>query len=131
MRLLDKAQDPAREERARLGGSQLGDDAPAVIRGWSEEALAILDSVPDDHPTRSIGGGVRFIDWLATRVVELTVHTLDLAAAVGIDAEPPEAALATTLGVLSDLGVATGKASELVMAATGRSGLPAGYSLMA
>ena len=43
---------------------------------------------PDDHPTRSIVVVVRFIDWLATRVVELTVHSLDLARTAGRPTSP-------------------------------------------
>ena len=130
VRMLDKAQDAERESRAQRTAADLGDDPPTTIRGWYEDALAVLDSAPDDHPVRSIGGGVRFIDWLDTRVVELTVHTMDIANAAGIEAQPPDAAMAATLASLSELAIATGKANDLVMAVTGRGRLPAGYSLM-
>ena len=58
------------------------------------------------------------------------MHGLDIARAVDIDTDAPSAALTVTLNVLSDLAVATGKAGDLAMAATGRGALPSGYSLM-
>jgi hypothetical protein len=63
-------------------------------------------------------------------VVELTVHSLDLAKAVDIAVEAPAAAATVTLNVLTELAVAAGKADDLAMAATGRGALPSGYSLM-
>ncbi len=128
--VLDPGRSAARDRRAQERGRQLSDSPPSVIRQMANGALAVLDGIPDGHPSQAIGGGVRFIDWLATRVVELTVHGLDIARAVDIDTDAPSAALTVTLNVLSDLAVATGKAGDLAMAATGRGALPSGYSLM-
>ena len=38
--------------------------------------------------------------------------------------------MASTLASLSDLAIATGKATDLVMGVTGRGDLPVGYSLI-
>ena len=128
--VLDPGRSAARDRRAQERARQLSDDPSSAIREKADGALAVLDAIPDDHPSQAIGGGVRFIDWLATRVVELTVHSLDIARALDIDADAPAAALTVTLNVLSELAVATGKAGDLAIAATGRSALPKGYSLM-
>ena len=116
-------------ERGREGGRALGDDPADAIRRAADEALDVLDDIPDDHPTRSVVGGIRFIDWLATRVVELTVHTLDLAGATGMDVKQPPGAMRATLAVLSETAVAKGYAAEMTMAATGRRPLRDGFTL--
>lgn len=116
-------------ERGREGGRGLVDDPVGAIRREAKEALEVLDGVPDDHPTRSLVGGIRFIDWLATRVVELTVHSMDIAEATDIDAQPPSGAMRTTLAVLSEIAVAKGLAAEIAMAATGRRPLRDGFTL--
>ena len=116
-------------ERGKEGGRALADDPVEAIRRAAEEALDVLDDVPDDYPTRSVVGGIRFIDWLATRVVELTVHSMDIAEATGIDAKPPSGAMRTTLAVLSEIALAKGYAAEMTMAATGRRSLRDGFTL--
>ena len=114
-------------ERGREEGRSLADDPVDAIRRAAEEALDVLDDIPDEHPTRSVVGGIRFIDWLATRVVELTVHSMDIADATGIDAKPPAGAIRTTLAVLSEIAV-KGYAAKMVMAATGRRPMRDGFT---
>jgi len=86
--IVDPALDADRERLAQQRAYQLIDDPPAVTGGMTDGALAMLAEAPDDHPTRSIVVVVRFIDWLATRVVELTVHSLDLARTAGRPTSP-------------------------------------------
>jgi hypothetical protein len=71
-----------------------------------------------------------FADYLATRVVEVTVHTADLCAALGRAADVPEPAGCVTLRVLADLLAATGAGTvtaSVIRALTGRGPLPAGF----
>jgi len=61
---------------------------------------------------------------------ELAVHTTDLATALGVPSDVPATAAAQALHVVADLAVAAGLAGPLLLAATGRPGLPAGFSVL-
>jgi len=82
----------------------------------------------DEVPT-TIAGGMLLRDYLVTRVFELTVHTADLATALGLPAEPPTLPAALTLQTVCDLAVADGRVGELLLGATGR-GLRQGFSVL-
>jgi hypothetical protein len=58
------------------------------------------------------------------------VHTCDLAAALGLPLEVPDTAAAQALRVVAELAVRRGQAGPLLLAATGRAGLPAGWSVL-
>ncbi len=73
---------------------------------------------------------MRLIDYLPTRTFELTVHTCDLAAALGQVVEVPEAAAAESLNLLGELAIRAGRAAPLLLAATGRGSLPAGFTVL-
>jgi hypothetical protein len=78
----------------------------------------------------TIVGGMRLGDYLPTRTFELAVHTADLTRALGVPLDVPATAAAQALEVVVDLAVAGGLAGPLLLAATGRPGLPAGYSVL-
>ena len=63
-------------------------------------------------------------------MVELVVHSLDIASALGVDAEPPEAPMEMTLRLLADIAVLSGRGPVLALAATGRTSLPQGFSVL-
>ncbi|HWO65058.1 MAG TPA: hypothetical protein VNO31_33985, partial [Umezawaea sp.] len=63
-----------------------------------------------------IAGVMRLGDYALTRVLEATVHLLDLVAAVPGAAEVPERALRRTVDVLADLT----PPAEFIALATGR-----------
>lgn len=50
--------------------------------------LPLLDDTDGTELVTTVAGGMRLADYLPTRVFELVVHTLDLAAALGLRAEP-------------------------------------------
>ncbi len=68
--------------------------------------------------------------YLPTRTFELAVHTTDLATALGLPPEVPATAAAQALHAVADLAVADGLAGPLLLAATGRPGLPEGFSVL-
>ena len=98
----------------------------------------------------TIAGGMRLADYLPTRTFELVVHTADLATAIGLPAETsvgapgevpggapsdapgvvPAAAARQALDLVAELAVADGRAVPLLLAATGRTALPAGFSVL-
>ena len=116
--------------RGREAGAELGDDPAAAVRTAADRVLQLLDGLSEDMVIAYPNGGIRLGDYLETRVVELTVHTLDLPNAVGADVEAPPEALSVTLHLLADLAVASGQGAALALAATGRGLLPDRFSLM-
>jgi uncharacterized protein (TIGR03083 family) len=132
VRALDSLADPAAvAARGRDAGKALGDDPAAAVRAAVERVLARLQHEADDAIVATPVGGMRLIDYLPSRVFELTIHTLDLAAALDRDVAIPEASAAVTLQLLADLAQQRGKTAELLRAATGRTALQAGFSVLA
>jgi len=118
-------------DRGRKAGTALGDDPAASVRALAERVMALVAATPDDAPLPTIFGGATLAAYLPTRTFELAVHTLDLVAAVGLD---PPAVLAAP--VAASLALAAGAAGEgddaalVLLALTGRRGLPPGFSIV-
>jgi hypothetical protein len=91
------------------------DGAAVAIRG--RDAGAALGS----DPTAAVAQ-------IAARVLALI--TADLATALGVPPDVPAAAAAQALAIVADLAVTDGLAGPLLLAATGRPGLPAGFSVL-
>jgi uncharacterized protein (TIGR03083 family) len=107
-------------ERGKDRGRELGDDPAGVLRELADRVCNLVDTLPDEHPMGSNIGGIRFVDYLPTRTLELVVHTLDLAKATGQQVQPPREATAVTMHLLADLALESGHAGEFALAATGR-----------
>ncbi len=75
-------------------------------------------------------GGMTLIAYLPTRILELSIHALDLAAALGVEGTVPESAALVTLDLVGTLAARRGRAADLLLAATGRRGLPSGYTVL-
>jgi hypothetical protein len=73
---------------------------------------------------------MRFIDYLPSRIFELAVHTLDIAAALPVTVTLPETVAAVALHLLADLAAQSAKAAAILLAATGRRPLPTGFSVL-
>jgi Mycothiol maleylpyruvate isomerase N-terminal domain len=118
-------------ERGREAGAALGEDPTAAVRTLAARVLALVDATPDDAPLPTAFGGATLAAYLPTRTFELAVHTLDLVAAVELD---PPAGLAAP--VAASLALAAGAAGEgndaglVLLALTGRRGLPPGFSIV-
>lgn len=117
--------------RGREAGAALGEDPKAAVRALAERVGALVAKTPDDAPLAMALGGTTLLAYLPTRTFELTVHTLDLVTALGVEVpavlDAPIAA-STTLLVSSAAGGPDGV--TLLMALTGRRSLPAGFSLV-
>jgi hypothetical protein len=92
--------------------------------------LALVDTQDGSELVTTIAGGMRLGEYLPTRTFELVVHTADLAAALDLPLDVPAAAATEALQIVVDLAVADGRAGPLLLAATGRTGLPAGFSVL-
>jgi hypothetical protein len=119
-------------ERGRAAGRALGDDPAEAVAAIAARVLPVLDSTDGTEMVTTVAGGMRFAEYVPTRTFELVVHTLDLVAALGgtSDPQPPARAAAEALRVIADLAAEDGRAGALLLAATGRAGLPAGFTVL-
>ena len=116
--------------RGRQAGAALGSDPAAAVAGIAARVVPLVDARDGTELVTTVAGGMRLADYLPTRTFELAVHTADLATALGLPLDVPAAAAAQALRVVADLAVADGLAGPLLLAATGRRDLPAGWSVL-
>jgi uncharacterized protein (TIGR03083 family) len=116
--------------RGREAGVALGADPLAAVRDIAARVLAQMRAASDEALVSTPVGGMRLIDYLPSRIFELAVHTLDLAAALPVTVTLPETVAAVTLHLLADMAIQPAKAAALLLAATGRRALPAGFSVL-
>ena len=116
--------------RGRDAGLALGPEPAAAVSEIAARVLGLLDSRDGTELVTTIGGGMRLEDYLPTRTFELAVHTADLATALGVPPDVPPTAAMQALRMVIDLAVAESLAGPLLLAATGRPGLPAGFSVL-
>lgn len=116
-------------QRARDDAAALhDDDLVAAARTAAIEAAALVDATPDDRRVPTRFGVLTLREYLRTRALELTVHGLDLAHAVGGDVPPRlRAAAVPALGLVAELAGQRDDAVRLLAAATGRAGLDPGF----
>jgi len=117
-------------ERGRQAGIALGEDPAAAVRLLRDDAVTAVRQVDGDPIIETIAGGMHVSAYLPTRIFELTVHTLDIAAALGrVVAAPPEP-LGDALDLAAKLALLKGDGEELLLGLTGRRPLPTNYSVL-
>jgi uncharacterized protein (TIGR03083 family) len=123
--------DPAAvAERGRAAGAALGADPVGFVDALVARVLPAADR-PDNPLITTVAGGMRLANYLPTRTLELVVHSLDIAAAIGRSGpEFGEQVLTEVIGLAASAAVLQGRGSELLLALTGRSQLPAGFSVV-
>lgn len=112
-------------ERGRQTAAELGADPVSAVRTIADRVLARVSAEPDGAPCGSAAGAMRLIDYLPTRVVELTVHTVDLTDAIG----RPATVRSTAVELTIDLMVELADPLVLMRALGGRRSLPDGFSV--
>lgn len=115
---------PAAAARGRDAGIALGAEPARAVSEIAARVLPLVDAQDGSELVTTIVGGMRLRDYLPTRTFELAVHTTDLATALGAPLDVPATAAAQALAMVADLAVADGLAGPLLLAATGRGGLP-------
>lgn len=111
--------------RGREAGRQLIDPV-GQAEATAAHTLALVASTADDDPVNSFAGQMPFIEYLATRVVELGVHTLDLQRATG---QHPELHRDTS-AIIVPLLTALAKPEPLILALTGRAPLADEFNVL-
>ena len=117
-------------ERGREAGVALGAEPAAAVAEIAGRVLPLIGSKDGTELLTTITGGMRLADYLPTRTFELAVHTADLATSLGLSPDVPPTAAAEALRLVADLAVAGGQAGSLLLAATGRAGLPPDFSVL-
>ncbi|GIG28314.1 hypothetical protein Cma02nite_09140 [Cellulomonas marina] len=121
---------PAVSERGRAAGAALGAGPAAEVAAVAARVVPLVAACDGSELLTTIAGGMRLADYLPTRTFELVVHTADLAAALGVGADVPPLPAAHALALVGQVAAATGRAAPLLLAATGRRPLPAGYTVL-
>lgn len=116
--------------RGREAGEALGADPGTAVQATAQRVLARVDREADDVLLTTPVGGIRLIDYLPSRVLELTVHTADIVAAVKFDKEAPPSALSVCLHLIADLVVERGCPTILLRSLTGRGPLPPAFNAL-
>jgi Mycothiol maleylpyruvate isomerase N-terminal domain len=117
-------------QRGRDAGAALGEDPVRAVGEIAARVVPLVLRSTGEELVTTIAGGMRLADYLPTRTFELVVHTADLAAALSVPADVPDTAAMQALHLVAALAVAEGRAAPLLLAATGRSGLPPGFTLL-
>ena len=112
-------------DRGRRAGSMLTDPV-GEAEATATRVLALVAATADDDPVNTFAGQITLAEYLATRVVELGVHTLDLQRASGQPVGLHPATASVVIGLLGQLAPPT----TLVLALTGRAALPTGFSVL-
>ncbi|MFT3900601.1 MAG: maleylpyruvate isomerase N-terminal domain-containing protein [Gordonia sp. (in: high G+C Gram-positive bacteria)] len=116
-------------QRGVDAGAALGDDPAGEFAAIARRVTTLLRSAPDGIVT-TIVGGMRLHDYLPTRTFELAVHGLDIAAATGRPPSAPAEVSRRALDLAVELGTRAGSGGEILLALTGRGGLPRGFSVL-
>ena len=117
-------------DRGHQAGAALGAEPAVAVAEIVTRVLPRLNGRDGTELVTTIAGGMRLADYLPTRTFELTVHTADLATALEVPPEVPETAATQALNLVTNLAVGDGLAGPLLLAATGRRGLPSGFSVL-
>ncbi len=122
--------DVAIAERGKEAGLALGTDPAGAVAALAARVLRRVDVEPDDAPVATPAGTMRLIDYLPSRVFELTVHRLDICRAVGFNeaTDGPELAVSAVLAAgIASLGC---DVPAMLLALTGRRPLPSSFSIV-
>ena len=126
---MGAADEAAVLQRGIDAGAALGDDPAAAFADIADRVPKLLTGHPDAL-IRTIAGGMWLRNYLPTRTFELVVHGLDICAAAGLPADPPEPALRRTLALATSLAVRRGDGTSVLFTLTGRGPLPPGFSVL-
>jgi uncharacterized protein (TIGR03083 family) len=117
-------------ERGVEAGERLGADPRAAVAGFAEAAIMRVGAARDDDIVATPFGGIPLGAYLPTRVLELTVHTIDLAAALGRVAPVESTPRGVSLAIAAALAERRGEGETLLLALTGRVQLPDHFGVL-
>jgi uncharacterized protein (TIGR03083 family) len=117
-------------DRGRAAGAALGDDPATAVRTLVDRVVPLVAGEHDPLISTALGG-MRLRQYLPTRTFELVVHGLDIARAAELPAPDYSTGLLTeVLALTAAAAVLGGRGPELLLALTGRTTLPPGFSVV-
>lgn len=102
------------------------DDPVGELEVLAPAVLALVASTGDDDPFATRFGQIPLIQYLASRVVELGLHAVDVQKAIGAPVEIHPTVAEVCLHVLTNLG----HGQTIVLALSGRGQLPDGFNVL-
>ncbi len=120
--------DEAVEQRGRQAVAALGNDPHSAAAAASKRTISLIAETADDATISGPAGTMPLVSYLPTRIAELTIHGLDIMRVTGNELPVPAEALLASLRSVSDLVVRRGKGTVALLALSGRSPLPPGFS---
>ena len=117
-------------ERGRQAGRDLGEDPASRFSHLVDQAVGVAEGTDPDLVVHTIVGGMRVAEYLPTRTFELCVHGLDIAAATGVPVALPAPAVEEACALAAVTAAQRGLGPDLLLAMTGRRGLPQGFSVV-
>lgn len=112
-------------ERSRAAGAQLSDPV-GEAEATTQRVLALVASTADDDVVNTFFGQMMFIEYLATRVAEVGLHTLDVQRASGQPTTLRPATSSLVVGLMAELA----EPIALLLALTGRGSLPIDFNVL-
>jgi len=117
-------------QRGVESGIALGDDPARAISLMIKRALVKLGEQRYDRRITVRGGSMPLQEYLHTRLFELVVHTMDIGRATGIRPAFPDGAAEETTRLAAGIAADQGRAEDVLLALTGRSSLPRGFTIV-
>ncbi len=107
------------DDRGFAAAKALGDDPLGALKTLADRVLPFVDGLPQDYMLDLPQGKHPVDDFMPSRIQEVTVHAMDIAAALGSDIKPPVECLRHSLYFHADRAIERNLAVELVLALTG------------
>jgi uncharacterized protein (TIGR03083 family) len=123
LRWRGESPDAADETVAARGRDEHFASSVHPARVIRSEAARLDEMLAGESPSRLVPtrfGPMRLDDYLRTRTMELVIHGLDIAKAVGIEWRPPPPLLSDVLALLMEVSVDLGGGEQLLLVLSGR-----------
>lgn len=114
--------------------ASVDEPVPAYASELCAEVSTVVDNTADDQVITSLAGGIRLIDYLPSRVLEMVTHGIDIHHALGSEPEVPVSAMSVSLELLSQIAaerLPSDQSAALVRALTGRATFGGDINLLA
>ncbi|MHB8681577.1 MAG: maleylpyruvate isomerase N-terminal domain-containing protein [Acidimicrobiales bacterium] len=116
-------------ERGRQAAADMAADPLAAVRAMAERARSAVVGAPAGALFVSRFGAIGFAGYLTSRIVEIVVHGLDIAAATAVEFSPPPAAARLVVAVVAESARRRGQGTLVIRSLAGRGELPAGLNV--
>lgn len=111
--------------------TDLGRQPAAAVRDLARRVTSRVEHADPDSLITTIGGGMHVVAYLPTRTFELVVHSIDIAAATGLEITLSPALVRHTTELATRIAVELEQGIPVLAALTGRRPLRSDFSVVA